>query len=71
MIEADAWWLPPDGDPIGPMALEVSCRMSGPACRLVVKQTGFEDTARWRRYYAVISRGWQSSLAALKAHLEG
>src|SRR5690349_12172838 len=22
---ADAFWLPPDGDPIGPMALEVTC----------------------------------------------
>jgi uncharacterized protein YndB with AHSA1/START domain len=67
---ADAWWLPPDGDPIGPMALEVSCRMSGPVCRLVVKQTGFEDTPRWRRYYAVIATGWRSSLAALKAYVE-
>jgi len=70
MFIADAWWLPPDGDPIGPMALEVSCRMSGPACRLTVKQTGFEDTARWRRYYAVIASGWRSSLAALKDYVE-
>src|SRR5690349_16748082 len=67
---ADAWWLAPDGEPIGPMALAVSCRMSGPACRLVVKQTGFEDSPRWRRYYAVIAKGWQSSLAALKAYVE-
>lgn len=67
---ADAWWLPPDGDPIGPMALSVSCRMSGPICQLVVKQTGFEDTPRWRRYYDVISGGWRSSLAALKTYLE-
>ena len=70
MFVADAWWLPPDGDPIGPMALEVSCRMSGPACRLTVKQTGFEDTVRWRRYYAVIASGWRSSLAALKEYVE-
>src|SRR5262245_29563382 len=35
---ADAWWLAPDGDPIGPMALGVSCRMSGQMCTLVVKQ---------------------------------
>ena len=67
---ADAWWLPPDGDPIGPMALSVSCRMSGPACQLVVKQTGFEDTPRWRRYYEVISGGWLASLAALKEYVE-
>ena len=67
---ADAWWLPPDGEPIGPMALEVSCRMSGPACRLQVKQTGFEENPRWRRYYAVIASGWRSSLAALKDYVE-
>jgi uncharacterized protein YndB with AHSA1/START domain len=67
---ADAFWVPPDGDPIGPMALEVSCRMSGPVCRLHVKQTGFEDTPRWRRYYAVIANGWRSSLAALKEYVE-
>ena len=67
---ADAWWLPPDGDPIGPMALEVSCQMSGPVCRLRVKQTGFEDSPRWRRYYEVIAGGWRSSLAALKAYVE-
>jgi uncharacterized protein YndB with AHSA1/START domain len=70
MFVADAWWLPPDGDPIGPMALDVRCEMSGPVCRLTVKQTGFEDSVRWRRYYAVIASGWRSSLAALKAYLE-
>ena len=67
---ADAYWLPPDGEPIGPMALSVSCGMSGPVCRLVVKQTGFEDTPRWRRYYEVIGGGWLTSLAALKAYAE-
>ena len=70
LFVADAWWLPPDGDPIGPMALSVTCQMAGPACRLEVKQTGFEDTARWRRYYAVIAAGWKSSLAALKEYAE-
>jgi uncharacterized protein YndB with AHSA1/START domain len=70
LFVADAWWLPPDGDPIGPMALEVTCRMDGPACRLKVRQTGFEDTPRWRRYYTVIGGGWRSSLAALKDYLE-
>lgn len=67
---ADAWWLPPDGEPVGPMALTVTCRIAGPACRLEVKQTGFEDTARWRRYYAVIAGGWKSSLVALKDYVE-
>ena len=70
LFVADAWWLSPDGDPIGPMALAVSCRMAGPVCRLHVKQTGFEDTPRLRRYYAVIASGWLSSLAALKEYVE-
>ncbi len=70
LFVADAWWMPPDGDPIGPMSLEVSCMIDGPACRLRVRQSGFEDSARWRRYYAVIGRGWQSSLAALKHYAE-
>jgi uncharacterized protein YndB with AHSA1/START domain len=71
LMVADAWWLPPDTDPIGPMALEVTCMMEGPACRLRVHQTGFEDSPRWQRYYAVIDRGWRSSLASLKDYLEG
>jgi uncharacterized protein YndB with AHSA1/START domain len=67
---ADAWWMPPDDEPIGPMSLEVSCILDGPGCRLRVRQSGFEDSPRWRRYYAVITRGWQSSLAALKEYVE-
>jgi len=67
---ADAWWLPPDDEPIGPMALEVSCMLEGASCRLRVRQSGFDESARWRRYYAVITRGWQSSLTALKDYLE-
>lgn len=70
LFVADAWWLPPDGDPLGPMGLHVVCRMDGPACRLQVKQTGFADTPQWRRYYTVIAGGWRSSLAALKDYLE-
>jgi uncharacterized protein YndB with AHSA1/START domain len=67
---ADAWWLPPEGEPVGPMGLEVTCVLDGPACRLHVEQHGFEDSLRWRRYYEVIGAGWHSSLAALKRHLE-
>jgi uncharacterized protein YndB with AHSA1/START domain len=67
---ADAWWLPPEGEPVGPMGLEVTCTMDGPACRLRVEQHGYEESARWRRYYEVIGAGWDASLAALKRHLE-
>jgi uncharacterized protein YndB with AHSA1/START domain len=70
LFVADAWWLPPDSDPIGPMSLQISCVMDGPACRLRVRQTGFEDGPRWRRYYAVIDRGWRVSMAALKEYVE-
>lgn len=70
LFVADAFWLPPDGEPIGPMSLEVRCSMDGPACRLRVRQGGFEDTPRWQRYYSIIAHGWQTSLAALKEYAE-
>jgi len=74
---ADAYWLPPDGDPIGPMALEVACagvtstdEGAEPATRVRVRQTGFEESARWRRYYEVIAVGWERALFSLKMLLE-
>jgi uncharacterized protein YndB with AHSA1/START domain len=70
LFVADAWWLPPDGEPLGPMSLQVNCVMDGPACRLRVRQSGADDGPRWERYYAVIGGGWKASLAALKAYVE-
>lgn len=69
---ADAFWLPPDGDPIGPMALEVECEPvdSGAATTLRVTQTGCDNSDRWRRYYEVIGFGWERALQSLKALLE-
>jgi len=68
---ADAFWLPPDGDPIGPMALEVTLKAeAGGATRVRVTQTGFEESVRWRRYYEVIGFGWERALASLKSLLE-
>jgi Activator of Hsp90 ATPase homolog 1-like protein len=71
---ADVYWLPPDGDPIGPMALEVTFAAiggeAGPATRVRVTQRGFEESARWRRYYEVISATWERALASLKVALE-
>lgn len=73
---ADAYWLPPDGDPIGPMALEVSCAGvtstdgARPATRVHVRQTGFEESARWRRYYEIVAVGWERALNSLKMLLE-
>ena len=31
---ADVYWLPPQSEPIGPMALEVTCTIEGPATRV-------------------------------------
>ena len=78
---ADAFWLPPDGDPIGPMALEVTCApitssggVSLPPAEIAtevrVVQSGFEDSMRWRRYYEVVSTGWARALSSLKMLLE-
>jgi uncharacterized protein YndB with AHSA1/START domain len=68
---ADAFWLPPDGEPIGPMALEVTLHAEPTgATRVRVTQTGFEESARWRRYYEVIGLGWSRALASLKSLLE-
>lgn len=70
LFVGDAWWLPPDGEPLGPMALEVVCVMDGPACRLRVTQRGFDEGPRWDRYFEVVAAGWKASLAALKELLE-
>jgi hypothetical protein len=71
---ADAFWLPPDGDPIGPMAFTVACAPAGgnpsPGTEVRVTQQGYEDSERWRRYYEVIGLGWTRALASLKALLE-
>jgi uncharacterized protein YndB with AHSA1/START domain len=78
---ADAFWLPPDGEPIGPMALEVSCSAitsadgrtvppSEIATEVRVSQTGFEDSPRWRRYYEVVGVGWERALSSLRMLLE-
>jgi uncharacterized protein YndB with AHSA1/START domain len=78
---ADVFWLPPDGDPIGPMALEVtltpvtvadaaSASGSEIATKVHVVQTGFEENARWRRYYEIVGAGWGRALKTLKMLLE-
>jgi uncharacterized protein YndB with AHSA1/START domain len=69
---ADAYWQPPEGEPVGPMALEVRCRTQGAAhiSRLTVRQSGEEDSPRWQRYFQIVGAGWQRALADLKAHLD-
>ncbi|HEX4347863.1 MAG TPA: SRPBCC domain-containing protein [Vicinamibacterales bacterium] len=74
---ADAYWLAPDGDPIGPMALEVVFNgvvsptgSAEGATAVRVRQTGFEESARWRRYYEVVGVGWERALHSLRMLLE-
>ena len=69
---AELYWHPPDGDPIGPMALEVTCIYKGPfTTELHVRQSGCDPASpRWLRYYDVMQSGWSVALAALKKHLE-
>jgi uncharacterized protein YndB with AHSA1/START domain len=67
---ADAYWLPPDGDPIGPMAFEVVCTRVNAQTVLHVRQSGFDDGARWSRYYDIISTRLTVALDELKSLLE-
>jgi len=67
---ADAWWIPPEGSPIGPMGLQITCTEDPAGCKLNVRQDGYEPSPRWLRYYAVTARGWQVSLIALKRYAE-
>ena len=67
---ADAYWLPPDGEPVGPMALEATCAMLGDRTVLKVRQSGWEESVRWSRYYELIATGFTVALDQLKAYVE-
>jgi uncharacterized protein YndB with AHSA1/START domain len=69
---ADAYWQPPDGDPIGPMALEVDCqpKAGGRQTMLTVTHRAENAGARWQRYFAIMDRGWDRALADLKEFLD-
>jgi uncharacterized protein YndB with AHSA1/START domain len=69
---ADVYWQPPDGDPIGPMALEVQCRphSNGLQTMLTVKQSGEGEGPRFERYFSIMSRGWEAALGEMKAFID-
>jgi uncharacterized protein YndB with AHSA1/START domain len=69
-LVADAYWIPPEGEALGPMVLEVGCSPYPNGCKLHVRQDGYAPSPRWRRYYAVVSRGWHVALIALKRYAE-
>ena len=68
----EAYWQPPEGEPIGPMALEVRCTPEGSAhtTRLHVRQSADDEGPRWQRYFEVVSAGWNRALADLQAYLD-
>lgn len=69
---ADAFWSPPDGEPIGPMALEVRCTSQGGPhiTSLVIRQSGEDEGPRWQRYFEIVAGGWQRALGDLKQYLD-
>ena len=69
---AEAFWQPPDGDPIGPMAVEVHTRPhgNGRQTMVTVRQSAKDEGPRWRRYFQIMERGWDGALGELKAHME-
>jgi uncharacterized protein YndB with AHSA1/START domain len=68
---AELYWLPPEGQPIGPMALEATCRRQGERALLELRQSGFdESSARWSRFYDIVSANWVRALESLKKYLE-
>jgi uncharacterized protein YndB with AHSA1/START domain len=67
---ADLFWLPPEGDPVGPMALEATCSQHGTRTVLHVRQSGWEDSVRWSRYYDIIATGFALALDDMKGYVE-
>ena len=67
---ADAYWLPPDGNPIGPMSLQGTCTPHGDRTVLHVRQSGWAKSRRWSRYYEVVATGLTVALEELKTHVE-
>ena len=67
---ADCYWLPPAGEPIGPMALDAGCTALGERVLLRVRQSGWENSPRWTRYYQLLATNLTLSLNELKQYLE-
>lgn len=68
---ADLYWFPPEGEAIGPMALEATCTLQGARTLLHLRQSGGDTSnERWMRYYDIMSNGWVVALEMLKTYLE-
>lgn len=69
---AEAYWQPPDGEPIGPMALEVHCRPhgNGRSTMVSVRQSGQGEGPRWQRYFEIMGHGWEGALQEMKDYMD-
>ncbi len=67
---AEVHYLPPDGEAIGPMAITITFTPHAGGTMVRVRQSGYEEGARWRRYYEVMHTGWQRALETLKDYVE-
>jgi len=70
VLVADAYWLPTMGDPIGPMALEIRCTALEGGTVLSLRQSGWDNSPRWTRYYEILERSLPAALGELKRYLE-
>ena len=71
-VLAEVYWQPPDGEPIGPMAMEVHTRPhgNGRTTMLTVRQSGEGEGPRWQRYFDIMARGWDAALQELKDFMD-
>lgn len=69
---ADVYYTPPDGAPIGPMAVEVQARPieDGRTTELTLRQSADDEGERGQRCFAVMAESWDRALDALREHLE-
>jgi hypothetical protein len=52
------------------MALEATCTQQGNSTTLHVRQSGWEDSPRWSRYYDLIAIAFSGALEEMKKHVE-
>ena len=70
LFVANVYWLAAGEEPLGPMGLEVTCSIDGPATQVRVRQSGADDGDRWKQYQDDMTSGWKMSLDALKQYIE-
>ena len=68
---ANLYWHPPDGEPIGPMALALDARPDGEGVELTIRHSATGEGPRWARYFEMMDAGWERALHDLKVYLEG